>query len=58
MTYTYEIRESDLSVPEKFIALVMYGDDDHRSIVNVGTSDDFEELENWTKSTISSMECE
>lgn len=54
MIYTYEIRESDISIDEKFIAVVKEFEtvDGPYSIFDFATGNDYKALEKWAKSIV------
>ena len=54
MIYSYEIRESDISVAEKYIGVIMEREtvDGPFSIIDVATSDNRKELLAWAKSIV------
>ena len=54
MIYTYEIRESDISVAEKFIAMIMKFEtvDGPYSVFDIATSNDYKALQKWAKSIV------
>lgn len=54
MIYTVDIRESDISVTEKFIAVIweQETEDGPRSAFDVATNDNINVLRRWAKSII------
>ena len=54
MIYTVDIRESDISVAEKFIAVIweQETEDGPRSAFDVATSNDIKVLRRWAKNIV------
>ena len=54
MIYTVDIRESDFSLTEKFIAIIWEQEtkDGPRSVFDIATSDNIKVLRRWAKNII------